>query len=261
VVENRGGANGNIGGEHVARATPDGYTLLMSSGSMVSINPFIYQHMPFNPEKDLTPVAAAALVKVFLVTKPGGRMPADYKSFLAYLKEHPGQATFGSPGNGSSPHLATELFQKMAGVSATHVPYRGAAPALVDLLAGHIDFVFDPGIAMSYVKSGKLNLLAVGSMTRSPVFPNVPTLDELGLKGFDADSIFGFYAPTGTPKDIVAKLNTAINKIIVTPEFQKQVVELGGVASPMTPEQFRARAEEDAVRFGGIVKERNIVGD
>ncbi|MDX3906727.1 MAG: tripartite tricarboxylate transporter substrate binding protein [Pigmentiphaga sp.] len=260
VVENKGGAGGNIGGEAVARSAPDGYTLLMSSGGMVSVNPFIYPKMSFDPIKDLAPVAAAAKVKVFLVTQPG-KLPADIKSFIAYLKANPGKLSYGTPGNGSSPHLAAEMFQSQAGVSAVHVPYRGAAPALVDLLAGQIDFAFDPGIAMQHVQSGKLNMLAVGSLTRSPLFPNVPTLDEAGLKGFDADTVFGFYAPAGTPKEIIGKLNTEINKIVGTPAFRERLVAMGGDPAPMTPEQFHARVEEDARRFGAIIRERKIVGD
>jgi tripartite-type tricarboxylate transporter receptor subunit TctC len=260
VVENKGGAGGNIGGESVARAAPDGYTLLMSSGGMVSVNPFIYPKMSFDPTKDLTPVAAAALVKVFLVTKPG-KLPTDVKAFIAYLKANPGKLSYGSPGNGSSPHLAAEMFQSQAGVSAVHVPYRGAAPALVDLLAGQIDFVFDPGIAMQHVQAGRLNMLAVGSMTRSSLFPNVPTLDEAGLKGFDADSVFGFYAPAGTPADVVNKLNTEINRIVSTPAFKERMVALGGDPAPMTPAQFHDKAIEDSKRFGDIIRKQKIVGD
>jgi len=260
VVENKGGAGGNIGGEAVARSAPDGYTLLMSSGGMVSVNPFIYPKMSFDPAKDLDPVAAAAKVKVFLVTRPG-KLPTDVQSFIAYLKANPGKVTYGTPGNGSSPHLAAEMFQSQAGVSVVHVPYRGAAPALVDLLAGQIDFAFDPGIAMQHVQAGKLNMLAVGSLTRSPLFPDVPTLDEVGLKGFDADTVFGFYAPSGTPKEIINRLNGEINKIIGTPAFRERVVATGGDPAPMTPEQFRKRAEDDARRFGAIIRERKIVGD
>lgn len=260
VVENKGGAGGNIGGESVARATADGYTLLMSSGGMVSVNPFIYPKMSFDPAKDLTPVAAAARVKVFLVTKPG-KLPTDVKGFIAYAKANPGKLSYGSPGNGSSPHLAAEMFQSQAGVSIVHVPYRGAAPALVDLLAGQIDMAFDPGIAMQHVQAGRLNMLAVGSMTRSPLFPNVPTLDEAGLKGFDADTVFGFYAPTGTPPEIVTKLNTEINRIVATPAFKERMLALGGDPAPMTPAQFHEKAVEDTQRFGEIIRKQKIVGD
>src|SRR5688572_11394320 len=161
VVENRAGSGGNIGGDVVAKSAPDGYTLLMSSGGMVSVNPHIYSKMPFDPTKDLTPVAAAARVLVFLVVKP--EYPAsNAKAFLDDLKANPGKRSFGSPGNGSSPHLAGEMMKSQAGVFAVHVPYRGAAPALTDLLAGQLDFLFDPGIAIPHVKAGRLKMLAVG---------------------------------------------------------------------------------------------------
>ncbi|MDI1273361.1 tripartite tricarboxylate transporter substrate-binding protein, partial [Polaromonas sp.] len=191
VVENRGGANGNIGGEAVAKAPADGYTLLMSSGGMVSVNPHLYTRMSFNPAKDLVPVAAAARVLVFLEVKPS--LPvSNVKEFLAYLKANPGKLSFGSPGNGSSPHLAAEMLKAQTNTFAVHVPYRGAAPAMQDLLGGQLDFMFDPGIGLQHVKAGKLKLLAVGSAKRSPLFPDVPTLDEAGLKNFDADTWFGF---------------------------------------------------------------------
>ena len=182
VIENRGGSGGNVGGDAVAKSPPDGYTLLMSSGGMVSVNPHIYPKMPFDPAKDIVPVAAAARVLVFLVVR--SESPAtDFKSFLADLKANPGKRSFGTPGNGSSPHLATEMMKSQTGTFAVHVPYRGAAPALTDLLGGQLDFVFDPGIAIPHIQAGKLRLLAVGSPKRSPLFPDVPTLDEIGLEG------------------------------------------------------------------------------
>jgi tripartite-type tricarboxylate transporter receptor subunit TctC len=260
IVENRGGSGGNLGGDAVAKAAPDGYTLLMSSGGMVSVNPHIYPKMSFDPAKDLTPVAAAARVLVFLVVRQDSPIK-DFKGLIADLKAHPGQRSFGSPGNGSSPHLATEMMKSQAGVDATHVPYRGAAPALTDLLGGQIDFLFDPGVAVPHIKAGKVRVLAVGSPKRSPLFPDVPTLDELGLKGFDADSYFGLYAPAGTPADIVSRVNTEVNKIIATPAFHARIEQLGGVPAPMTPAQFGATAAQDFKRFGAIVRERHIVGD
>jgi tripartite-type tricarboxylate transporter receptor subunit TctC len=260
VVENRSGAGGNIGGEAVARAAPDGYTLLMSSGGMVSVNPHIYAKMSFDPAKDLEPVAAAARVLVFLVTSPG--FPAkDAKEFLAQLKARPGKLSFGSPGNGSSPHLAAEMMKSQANVFAAHVPYRGAAPALTDLLAGQLDFLFDPGVAIPHIKAGKLKLLAVGSLKRSPLFPDVPTLDEVGLKGFDADTVFGLYAPAGTPADIVNRLNREVNKALALPGPRDRIAALGGEPAPMTPAQFHAKAMEDGVRYGKLIRERKIVGD
>jgi tripartite-type tricarboxylate transporter receptor subunit TctC len=260
VVENRGGANGNLGGEMVARSAADGYTLLMSSGGMVSVNPHIYARMPFDPAKDLTPVASAARVLVFLVAK--NELPVNnIQEFLAHVKANPGRLSFGSAGNGSSPHLAAEMMKSQAGLYAVHVPYRGAAPALQDLLAGQIDFYFDPGIGLNQVRAGKIKLLAVGSLKRSPLFPQVPTLEEAGLKGFDADTVFGFYAPTGTPAEVVARLNREINRILGTPAVKERIQALGGEALPLSPAEFGARALDDSRRFGSIIRERKIVGD
>jgi tripartite-type tricarboxylate transporter receptor subunit TctC len=260
VIENRAGANGNLGGEVVAKAAPDGYTLLMSSGGMVSVNPHIYARMAFDPVKDLTPVAAAARVLVFLVVKPA--LPVDnVQQFLAYAKANPGKLTFGSAGNGSSPHLAAEMMKSQAGLFAVHVPYRGAAPALQDLLAGQLDFYFDPGIGLNQVRAGKLKLLAVGSPKRSPLFPQVPTLDEAGLKGFDADTVFGFYAPAGTPADVVSRLNREINRTLGLPAVRDRIQALGGEALAISAADFAAKASEDSARFGAIIRERKIVGD
>ena len=260
VVENRAGANGNLGGEVVAKSSPDGYTLLMSSGGMVSVNPHIYARMAFDPAKDLTPVAAAARVLVFLVAKPS--LPVNnVQEFLAYLKANPGRLSYGSAGNGSSPHLAGEMMKSQAGVFAVHVPYRGAAPALQDLLAGQIDYYFDPGIGLNQVRAGKLKLLAVGSPKRSPLFAQTPTLDEAGLKGFDADTVFGFYAPAGTPADVVQRLNQEINRILGTTAVKDRITALGGEALPISPAEFAAKATEDSRRFGAIIRERQIVGD
>jgi tripartite-type tricarboxylate transporter receptor subunit TctC len=260
VVENRGGANGNLGGEIVAKSPADGYTLLMSSGGMVSVNPHIYARMPFDPAKDLVPVASAARVLVFLVAKPN--FPANnIQEFLAHVKANPGRLSYGSAGNGSSPHLAGEMMKSQAGLFAVHVPYRGAAPALQDVLAGQLDFYFDPGIGLGQVRAGKLKLLAVGSMKRSPLFPNVPTLDEAGLKGFDADSVFGFYAPAGTPADVVNRVNREINRILGTQALKDRIQNLGGEVLPLTPAEFGARANDDSKRFGAIIRERKISGD
>lgn len=260
VVENRGGAGGNIGGDAAAKSPADGYTLLLSSGGMVSVNPHLYPKMPFDPVKDLTPVAAAARVLVFLEVKP--TLPVNtIQDFLAHLKANPGKLTFGSPGNGSSPHLAAEMMKAQANVFAVHVPYRGAAPAMQDLLGGQVDFMFDPGIGLQHVKAGKLKLLAVGSAKRSPLFPDVPTLDEAGLKGFDADTLFGFYAPAGTPADVVTRLNREINKALATPAVQERINALGGVPAPMSPAEFNSRATADSARFGALIKARNIQSD
>jgi tripartite-type tricarboxylate transporter receptor subunit TctC len=261
VVENRAGANGNIAGDFVAKSPGDGHTLLMSSGGTVSINPHLYSKMSFDPAKDLVPVAAAARVLVFLEVNPARVPVASAKEFLAYLKSNPGKLSFGSPGNGSSPHLAAEMMKSTANVFATHIPYRGAAPAMQDLLGGQIDFMFDPGIGLQHVKTGKLKLLAVGSPRRSVQFPDVPTMEEAGLKGFDADTFFGFYAPASTPAAVVARLNIEINKILRSAPFQERMAAIGGIAAPMSPQDFAARAQADSARFGALIKARNIKGD
>ena len=259
VVENKGGANGNIGGEMAARSAPDGYTLLMSSGSMVAINPHLYANMSFDPAKDLVPVASVARVPFYLVVRTEN--PAkDFKAFVADLKANPGKRNFGSPGIGSSPHLAAEMLKKMTGTDAVHVPYRGAAPALNDLLAGQIDFLFDPGIAIEHVKVGKLRAIAIGSPDRSPQLPDVPTLEELGLTGFDADAVFGVYAPAGTPADIIARLNAEINRALATAELTERITAVGNVPAAMSPDEFRQRSRKDSERFGAIIRERGIVG-
>jgi tripartite-type tricarboxylate transporter receptor subunit TctC len=255
TVENRAGAGGNVGADAVAKSPGDGHTLLFASGGTVSVNPHIYARMPFDPSKDLVPVAAAARVLVFLVVRAESPV-RDPAGFLADLKANPGRRSFGSPGNGSSPHLAGE-----AGVFAVHIPYRGAAPALTDLLGGQLDFLFDPGIAVPHIRSGRLRLLAVGSPSRSPLFPDTPTLDEVGLKGFDADTVFGLYAPAGAPAAVVGRLNAEVNRILGTPALRERILAIGGVPAPMSPEQFGAKMADDARRFGAIVRERKIAGD
>lgn len=260
VVENRAGSGGNIGADAVAKSPADGYTLLMSSGGTVSVNPHIYAKMPFDPTKDITPVASVARVAVFLVAR--NNLPVNNaQEFLAYMKANPGKLSYGSPGNGSSPHLAGEMFKSMSNTFAVHVPYRGAAPALNDLLAGQIDYAFDPGIGLTHVRAGRLKLLAVGSPTRSAQFPDVPTVEETGLKGFDADSYFGFYAPAGTPAAVITRLNTEINKILNTQATKDRIAALGGEAAPMSPQGFGARAAEDSKRFGTLIRERKITAD
>jgi tripartite-type tricarboxylate transporter receptor subunit TctC len=261
VVENRAGANGNIAGDFVAKQPADGYTLLMSSGGTVSINPHLYSKMPFDPTKDLVPVAAAARVLVFLEVNPQKVPVNNAREFIAHLKANPGKLSFGTPGNGSSPHLAAEMMKAQANVFATHIPYRGAAPAMQDLLAGQIDFMFDPGIGLQHVKAGRLKLLAVGSPRRSPQYPDVPTLDEMGLKNFDADTWFGFYAPGGTPQPVIARLNTEINRILRSQPFIERMNAIGAIPAPMSPQDFAARAQIDSVRYGALIRARNIKGD
>ena len=260
VVENRAGASGMIGADVVAKAPADGYTLLMTAGSTITTNPFIYAKIPYDTAKDLVPVAAAARIVLFLVVKPG--LPVkNVQEFLAYLKAHPGKLSYGSSGNGTGPHLAGEMLKSQAGVFAVHVPYRGASPALQDLLAGQIDFYFDPGIAINHVRAGKLRMLAVAALHRSSAFPDVPTLDEAGLKGFDAGTTHGFYAPAGTPPEIVAFLNIEINRILALSNVRSQITAIGAEPTPLTPAQFAAQMRDDSRRYAAIIKERNIQAD
>ncbi|MBL0918089.1 MAG: tripartite tricarboxylate transporter substrate binding protein [Hydrogenophaga sp.] len=260
VVENRAGANGNVAGDAVAKSPADGYTLLLSSGGMVSVNPHLYSRMAFDPTKDLTPVASAARIAVYLMAR-NNLEATNVKDFIALVKANPGRLSYGSPGNGSSPHLAGEMFKSQAGLFAVHVPYRGAAPALNDLLGNQIDYTFDPGIGLPHARSGRLKLLAVGSSKRSPLFPDVPTLAESGLPGFDADTVFGFYAPAGTPAAVITRLNTEINKILATPAVRERMIALGGEALPLSPAEFGKRGMDDSQRFGAIIKERKITAD
>lgn len=260
LVENKGGAGGNLGGEFVAKSPSDGYTFLMSSGGMVSINPHIYAKMPFDPAKDLVPVASVARVPFYLVVRADSAIK-DFKGLVADLKANPGKRSFGSPGNGSSPHLAAEMMTGRTGTTAVHVPYRGAAPALTDLLGGQIDFLFDPGISIQHVKTGKLRMLAVASLKRAPQMPEVPTLDELGLKGFDADAVFGLFAPAGTRSAVIERVNAEVNRALATPAVRTRIEALGNVPEPLTPQAFGDKGAADFKRLGAVIRERGIRAD
>lgn len=254
VVENRPGANGNIGADAVAKAAADGSTLLMSSGGAVTVNPFLYKQMPFDAERDLAPVASVARVLVWLLVHPS--LPVNtVQEFIAYARANPGRLSYGSAGSGSSPHLAGEMFKRQARFEATHVPYKGAAPALTDLLAGQVQFMFDPGPGLRHVKDGKLRLLAVGSPRRSTQLPDTPTLAELGMTGFDADTVFGIYAPGTTPATVVAQLHDEVNKALDTPRLQEVIKGLGGEVAQLTRQEFINSQNRDRERFGAFIRE------
>ena len=260
IVENRAGATGIIGAEMVVKAPADGYTLLMTAGNTITTSPLIYPKIPYDTAKDLVPVAAAARIVLFLVVRP--ELPVkNVQEFLAYLKAHPGKLSYGSAGNGSGLHLAGEMLKSQAGVYAVHIPYRGASLALQDLLAGQLDFYFDPGIALSHVRAGKLRMLAVAVPTRSSLFPDIPTLNESGLKGFDAGTTHGFYAPRNTPPEVVARLNREINRILTLPNVRSQIGMIGAEPTPLTPSQFAAQMSDDSQRFAAIIKEHHIRAD
>jgi tripartite-type tricarboxylate transporter receptor subunit TctC len=260
VVDNRGGAGGIIGSDLAAKSAPDGYTFLCSSGSGASIVPYVTTKMPFDHDKDLIPVAAGARLQLFLVV----RSDAPYKTysdFITFVKRNPGKMSYGSPGNGTSPHIAGEMLKSQAGIYTLHIPYRGSGAALQDLLAGNIDYLLDPGIAFSHVRSGRLRLLAVTSPQRLSMFPDAPTLNELGLHGFDAGTSHGFWAPAGTPAAIVERMNREINRALVLQSAVESIRGIGAEPTPMSPVEFGAVTKADARRFAQIIKERKIVQD
>lgn len=257
VVENKPGAGGNIGSGEVVRAPNDGYTFLMSSGGAITINPIIYPKMGFDPEKQLVPVAAVARVLVYLEVNDSVPVKT-VREFIAYAKAHPGKLSYGTPGLGSSPHLAAEMFDRMAAVKTNHVPYRGAGPALIDVLNGQLNFWFDPGPGLKHVKEGKIRLLAIGSDQRSPLFPDVPTLAEAGLPGFNADTLFGIYAPAGTPEEVLTRMNAEVNKALASPEVVQIIRALGADASPLSRAAFVEHQVQERERFGGLVRDLGL---
>ncbi|WP_027015335.1 Bug family tripartite tricarboxylate transporter substrate binding protein [Comamonas composti] len=257
VIDNRSGAGGSLGADAAAKSAADGYTLLASSGSAIAINPHVYRKLPYDAEKDLAPVAAAARIELFLVARENAPFNT-FEELLAHARARPGQLTYGSPGNGTAPHIAGEMLKEQARINLLHVPYRGAANVLQDVLAGQIDLFFDPGIAISHIQNKKLKLIAVGSLKRSSLFSQTPTLDELGLKGFDAGTSHAFYLPAGTPQPIVQRLNQEINRILQTPAVISQIHALGAEVQLLSPQQLHTQIRQDHDRFGEVVRRQGI---
>ena len=255
VVDNRAGAGGNIGGQAAAKATPDGHTLFMGTVGSHAINASLYKKMPFDPVKDFAPLTRVANVPNLLVANPA-QPYKSVKDLIAYAKANPGKVNFGSSGNGSSIHLSGELFKSLAKVDMQHVPYKGSAPAVTDLLGNQIGIMFDnmPS-AIQHVRSGKLVPLAVTTAKRSPELPNVPTIAEAGVPGYEATSWFGMFAPAGTPAPVLAKLNAAIVKVLGQPDVKKKINEQGAEVYSETPEQFAAFIQAESVKWGKVVKE------
>jgi tripartite-type tricarboxylate transporter receptor subunit TctC len=260
VVDNRGGAGGIIGSDAAAKSAPDGYTFLLSSGSAASIVPLLNNKMPYDAAKDLIPVAAGARLELFLVARADAPYK-NYAEFIAHAKRNPGKLSYGSPGNGTSPHIAGEMLKAQAGIFTVHIPYRGSAAVLQDLLAGQLDYTFDPGIAFSHVRAGRLRLLAVGSARRSRLFPDTPTLIEQGLAGFDAGTTHGFWAPAGTPPEIVDRMNREINRALGMPAVVDVIRGLGAEPQPITPREFGEVIRTDMARYAKIIQERKITQD
>lgn len=258
VIENRPGAGGYIGFEPVVRAEPDGYTLVYAPGSTLMMAPHLLKRDDLDPVKALTPVAATGSVSLYVITHPDVPVKS-FKEFLAYARAHPGKLSYGTPGNGTSPHIAAEVFTREANVKLTHVPYKGAGPALKDLLGGVIQLAFDPGVGIPSAKAGKLRMIAIAGPKRHPDFPDVPTLEENGIKGVDGGPYFGFYATAGTPREPIARLNQAVLKAMHDPAVRERFKVLAvDLADPMTPAQFAAYVRSEYQRYAKLIPELGI---
>ncbi len=260
IVENKGGAGATLGADQVAKAKPDGHTLLVGAVHH-TIASSVYKKLGYDFQKDFAPVTTLALVPNVLVVGPG--MPAKtVAELVALAKASPGKYTYGSNGTGTGQHLIGAQFEGMAGVQLLHVPYKGSGPLTIDLLGGQVDMSFDTITpVLSHIKAGKLRPLAVTTAKRSPSLPDVPTLNEAGLKGFDQGTWFGILAPAATPKDIVARLNTEIVKIVKSPDFRKKMEDMGAEPIGNTQAEMAAQIKNDTERFAKLVKEANVTID
>lgn len=254
VVDNRPGAGGNIGSELVAHSTPDGYTLLMGTVATHGINATLYKKMPFDPVKDFAPVSLVASTPSVLEVTPS--LPVkSVQELIAYAKAHPGKLYFGSAGNGSSHHLAGELFDTMAHVKMTHVPYRGTAAAVTDTISGQVQVIFDTlPSAIPFVKSGRLRALAVTSPQRDPSLPDLPTISESGLPGYEVGSWYGLLAPAGTPAPIVEKLSKVVAQLVRRPDIKQKLLERGATPVGDTPAEFASYINSELKKWAPIVR-------
>ena len=258
IIDNRPGANGNIGTEYAAKATPDGYTLLMVTAGTHGINPGLYRKLGFDAVKDFAPVSLVAMVpNVFVVNNA---VPTkDLKEFIAYAKANQGKLNYGSPGNGSTAHLSMELFKSMTGIQMVHVPYKGSAGVLADLIGGQIVVTMDnmpPYVPQ--VKAGKIRALAVSPARRSPALPDVPTVAEAGVPGYDSGAWFGLVAPANTPKDLVDKLSRETARILKLPDVSARLADLGAESVGSTPEQFSAHIKAEIAKWAKVIRDANV---
>jgi tripartite-type tricarboxylate transporter receptor subunit TctC len=258
IIDNRPGANGNIGTEYAAKATPDGYTLLMVTAGTHGINPGLYRKLGFDAVKDFAPVSLVAMVpNVFVVNNA---VPSkDLKEFIAYARANQGKLNYGSPGNGSTAHLSMELFKSMTGIQMVHVPYKGSAGVLADLIGGQIVVTMDnmpPYVPQ--VKAGKIRALAVSPVRRSPALPDVPTVAEAGVPSYDSGAWFGLVAPANTPKDLVAKLSRETARILKLPDVSARLADLGAESVGSTPEQFSAHIKAEIAKWAKVIRDANV---
>ena len=252
VIENRPGAGGNIGTEAVVRAPPDGYTLLLV-GAFNAINATLYEKLNFNFIRDIAPVGS--IMRAVYVMEVNPSVPAKtVPEFIAYAKANPGKLNMASAGNGTPQHVSGELFKMMAGINMTHVPYRGSAPALTDLLGGHVQVMFDNMTSsLEYIRAGKLRPLAVTTATRSEALPDIPTVGDF-VPGFEASAQFGLGAPRNTPVDVIEKLNKEINAGLADPKIKARLADFGGTVLALSPADFGKLIADETEKWGKVVK-------
>lgn len=258
VVDNRPGGGGNLGASLVAKATADGHTLLVGSSGPLSVNPVIFKSLPYDSLKDFAPVSTVQAVPLVLLAGPKSAINS-VADLVAAAKSRPGKLTIASAGAGTTNHFAIELFASMANVRLLHVPYKGSGPALSELLGGQVETMIDQlAASIGYVKDGRLKVLAVTTSQRAAALPNVPTLDELGYKGYQAATLLGLLAPAGTPKPVVAKLNTAVRKVMDNAAVAERFRGLGANPGASSPEEFQARIRDELAQWQALVKKLNL---
>ena len=257
VADNRGGAGGNIGSELCAKSPPDGYTICMLTVAQ-SMSPGIYPRLPFDPLKDFAPVTLMATLPSLLMAHPS--LPVkNVKELVALAKAKPGMLTYASTGNGTSPHMLMEMFKWMAGVNLVHVPYKGAAPAMIDQISGQIDVAFSTAIAaLPFVQQGKVRALAISTQERFPPMPDLPTVEQGGVKGFDGSSWQGVVMPANTPREFVLKANAELAKMLKSPEMKEKILQQGGIASGNSPEEFAAFIKSETEKWGRVAKAAKV---